>query len=108
MLAEARAAREARDCWWSEFKGKGASKKTKYLLEQLPDQCWTRGSEAVGMWRLGLESDLSFAWTRTVELEVEGVRVVVPTDFKAIFEADNLENIVVVFSKMRKGERAWV
>jgi hypothetical protein len=47
------------------------------------------------MGRSGLDYDPSFVWTLTVELEGEGVRAAVPTDFKAAFEADSLENIVV-------------
>ena len=46
-----------------------------------------------------------FAWTRTVELERVCVRVVVPTDFKAAFEADSLENIVDPGGLGR--ERTW-
>jgi hypothetical protein len=42
-----------------------------------------------------LDSYARFVWTRTVELGREGARVAVPTDFKAAFEADTLENIVV-------------
>jgi hypothetical protein len=52
-----------------------------------------------------LDCDPSFVWTLTVELEGEGVRAAVPTDFKAAFEADSLENIVD-FRKMRR--RGWL
>jgi hypothetical protein len=43
--------------------------------------------------RLGQTS--SPTWTRTVELGREGIRAAVATGFKAAFEADSLENIVV-------------
>jgi len=42
-------------------------------------------------------------WARTVGLGKEGVRVAVPTDFRAAFEVDSLENIAVF-----RGEDGWL
>lgn len=58
------------------------------------------------MGRSGLEGNLSFSRILTVELEGEGVRAAVPTDFKAAFELDSLENIVVFLGG--GDEAGWV
>ena len=52
--------------------------------------------------RIGWQPEVCL--TRTVELGRECVRVVVPTDLKAAFEADSLENIVGFWT----GKRGWL